>query len=599
MKRIIYVYKIFLLVVLLMTSCNKDILELKPLDEFSDAVVWNDPALTEAFINRIYPSLGQPYQYVMNSSYVDESHSKKGVSNFNMALLTPDDLGGWDNDWSNSATMGWNPLYKSIRSCNLFLEKVDNLPSDNTLTDGKTLKERMTGEVHFLRAYLYYYLTSFYGGVPIVTETFQLVDDFNVPRDTYADCIKFIVDECDRAASLLPVEQSGDNKGRATKGAALALKSRVLLYAASDLHNTNVFPGYSDPELLGYTDGNRTARWQAAKDAARAVIDMGIYGLYKADPSPVDSVAQNIVELFLSMGHEEDIFFRSYSILSTPNQAGLYNSSNGYFGWGGNNPLGDLVDDYEMMDGTKFDWNNPAHAAEPYKNRDPRFYATILYEGAKWKPRTTGVAGIESQGVLRVGTWEKWDSNENKIVYEFGVDTRKSAIQSEKGTFTGYNLRKFMDPAVDAHLEPDDIPWRFFRYGEILLNYAEACIELGEDAEARTYINMIRKRAGMPDVTGSGDALRNRYRNERRIEMAFEEQRFFDVRRWVIGPDAYQPAHGVDVIYELNPDQTTATVPTIAPMVFDNRAWNDKAYFFPIMRDEMNKNNLLVQNPGY
>lgn len=582
-----------------MTSCNKEILELKPLGEFSDKDVWNDPVLAEAFINSIYPSLGQPYQYIMNSSYVDESHSKKGVANFNLSLITPDDLGGWVSNYSNSGTMRWNPLYKSIRSCNLFLEKADDIPFDDTSADGKTLKERMTGEVHFLRAYLYYYLTSYYGGVPIITKTFQLTDNFNVPRNTYADCIKFIVEECDLAASLLPVEQSGDNKGRATKGAALALKSRVLLYAASDLHNTNVFPGYSNPELLGYIDGNRTARWQAAKDAAKAVIDMGIYGLYKANPSPEDSIAQNINELFLSKAHQEDIFYRSYSILSSPNRIGLYNSSNGYFGWGGNNPLGNLVDDYEMIDGTRFDWNNPEHASEPYKNRDPRFYATILYEGAKWKTRTTDAVGIDPIGVLRVGTWEKWDGNENKIIYEFGVDTRKSSIQSEKGTFTGYNLRKFMDPAVDAHLEPDDIPWRFFRYGEILLNYAEACIELGEDAEALTYINMIRKRAGMPDVTESGEALRQRYRNERRIEMAFEEQRFFDVRRWVIGPDAYGPPQGVDVIYELKSDNTTATDPTITPMVFDSRAWNDKAYFFPIMRDEMNKNDQLVQNPGY
>lgn len=588
---------LLLITLLFATSCDKEILELKPLSEFSDADVWKDPALAQTFINGIYPGLGQPYQFVMNSSYVDESHSKKGVANFNLSLINPDHLGGWDNDYSSS--MGWNSLYKSIRACNLFFEKVDNLPFDDADSDSKAQKDRMTGEVHFLRAYFYYYLTSLYGGVPIVTETFQLTDDFSVPRNSYADCIKFISDECDLAASSLPLEHTGDNKGRATKGAALALKSRVLLYAASDLHNTTVFPEYNHPELLGYQEGGRTERWTAARDAAKAVIDLGVYSLYKATPSPDDSVAQNISDLFLSMGNEEDIFLRYYSILSVPNRMGLYNSSNGYFGWGGNNPLGNLVDDYEMINGDRFDWNNPAHAAAPYKDRDPRFYATILYEGAKWKPRTADAAGNDPLGVLRVGTWERWDETADKMVQEFGVDTRKSSIQSEKGTFTGYNIRKFIDPAVDAHLEPDDVPWRFIRYGEILLNYAEACIELGQDGEARTYINHLRRRAGMPDVTESGDALRNRYRNERRIEMAFEEQRFFDVRRWVIGPDAYQPPRGVNVVYELNPDRTTATVPTITPMVFDNRGWNDKAYFFPIMRDEMNKNGLLEQNPGY
>jgi len=122
---------------------------------------------------------------------------------------------------------------------------------------------------------------------------------------------------------------------------------------------------------------------------------------------------------------------------------------------------------------------------------------------------------------------------------------------------------------------------------------------LGQDDEARTYLNMIRKRAGMPDVSESGVALRDRYRNERRIEMAIEDQRFFDVRRWVIGPQAYKAAYAVDVVYKLLPDHTTATVPTITPKVHNSYAWIDKSYFFPIMRDEMNKNDLLIQNPDY
>src|SRR5690606_32929317 len=116
---------------------------------------------------------------------------------------------------------------------------------------------------------------------------------------------------------------------------------------------------------------------------------------------------------------------------------------------------------------------------------------------------------------------------------------------------------------VNQQFEPQTVPWRYFRYTEILLNYAEACIELGEDAEARKYINMIRKRAGMPPVTESGDELRTRYRNERRIELSLEDRRFYDVKRWVIGPEAYHPVHGVKVVYELQPDHTTATTPTI------------------------------------
>lgn len=145
----------------------------------------------------------------------------------------------------------------------------------------------------------------------------------------------------------------------------------------------------------------------------------------------------------------------------------------------------------------------------------------------------------------------------------------------------------------------DDLTWRFIRYSEIILNYAEACIGLGEEAEARTYINMIRKKAAMPDVMDAGAALSARYRNERRIELVYENHRFFDVRRWMIGPEAYHPMHGVKVVYKLHPDHTTATIPDITPVEITSGKWDNKAYFLPIARSEMNKNDKLVQNPGY
>ena len=185
------------------------------------------------------------------------------------------------------------------------------------------------------------------------------------------------------------------------------------------------------------------------------------------------------------------------------------------------------------------------------------------------------------------------------MVKIFGLDSRNGPIEPFNGGYTGYYLRKFIDPSVAGQYSGQNVPWRYFRYGEILLNYAEACIALGEDGEAQSYINMIRKRAGMPDITESGEALRDRYRHERRIELAMEENRFYDVRRWVLGPEAYVSATGVNVLYKLNPDKTTATIPTIMPIVIQERSWLDKAYFFPIMRDEMNKNDKLIQNPGY
>ncbi len=207
---------------------------------------------------------------------------------------------------------------------------------------------------------------------------------------------------------------------------------------------------------------------------------------------------------------------------------------------------------------------------------------------------------LDPIGVIQVGHWEKWNAQTNSMYEVWGLDTRKGPNSPFEGGYTGYYIRKYFDPAVDAQFFVPDVPWRYFRYAEILLNYAEACIGLGQDAEARTYINMIRKRAGMPDITDSGTALLDRYRNERRIEMAIEDQRFYDVRRWVIGPQAYVAAYKVDVVYKIDTGtHITASLPTITPAVHVTYGWIDKAYFLPILRTEMNKNPKLIQNPGY
>jgi hypothetical protein len=590
MRNLLYKFKIVLLAVLIMTSCNDDFLETKPLDQFAAEDIWGDPALTEAFINKIYRDI--PVGLMSTAGSVDESRSRSQAGfEINNSLITPD----------NSGYGSWNSAYASIRTCNIFLEKAEEINFGESLIDGKTQKDRMVGEVVFLRAWNYFNLTSYLGGVPIITKVYGLNDEFSVPRNSYAECMKFIVDECDKAAGLLPEVHSGVNDGRATKGAALALKSRALLYAASDLHNpeknTIATAGFSNPELLGYTSGDAAARWKAAKDAAKEVMDLGLYNLYKADPAPGDSTAKNYAELFLSNKSEEDILVRYFAASISKGINGWGWAPNGWYGNGGVGAINELVEDYEMADGSRFDRNNPAHALEPYKNRDPRFYASILHEGAVYRPRPVDLRAIDPLGAAQFGTWHKWEDNE--LVKVYGLDSRNSIANSWNANNCRATMRKFLDPAIDIEAGHQDLTWRYFRYAEILLNYAEACIELGEDAEARTYINMIRKRAGMPDVTESGDALRQRYRNERRIEMVYEDQRFFDVRRWLAGPDAYHAVHGVDIIYELNPDKTTATIPTITPVQLMTGAWLDKLYFFPISRGEMNKNDLLIQNPGY
>ncbi|RYZ17918.1 MAG: RagB/SusD family nutrient uptake outer membrane protein, partial [Sphingobacteriales bacterium] len=356
------------------------------------------------------------------------------------------------------------------------------------------------------------------------------------------------------------------------------------------------------PELIGYPSGPRPARWQLAKAAAKAVLDATKgYKLDLTAPEPDTSVAtKNYISMAMGGGSKapgvdaaaaSEIIFGRYFIAAKgegARQTGLNNGPNGYNNWAGNTPIQQLVDDYEMMDGTKFDWNNTAHAAAPYKGRDPRFYASILYDGAKWKPRSgsSDPANEVQTGQYQVGAG-----------FIPGLDTRQSSIENWNGSWTGYYVRKFIDPnpALNDNKDRQDIPWPFFRYTEMVLNYVEACIELGEDAEARTWLNKIRFRSGMPAITESGDALRQRYRNERRIELAYEEHRFHDARRWMIAPTTLgRKTVYVQVRGTLKPGQTAPnpyrrdetkynyTYTPIEDNSLENRKWLDKMYFLPI-----------------
>lgn len=592
MKSFKYI-SIFLVIVIFSSCTDTNILNTKPETEFTSSDIWNDPALAEAYVNRIYDEI--PWGVARNAGNVDESRSRSNAGyNVNNALITAD----------NSGFGNWGGNYSSIRKTNKFLANIDNIDFGDAESDGIPLKNRMTGEIHFLRAYFYFNLVSYFGGVPIITEVYELNDDeYKVPRDSFADVIDFIVDDLNKAANLLPEINSGSNNGRASKGVALALKSRVLLYAASDLYNPEengtITGGYSKPELLGYVDGDPTTRWEAARDAAKEVIDMGIYNLYKPNPSSAAEATQNYGELFTSQKSPEDIFVRYRSNSLNEGYDGWAIAPNGWYGNAGVGAISELVDDYRMADGSKFDRNNPAHVSEPYNNRDPRLAASILYEGNEYRPRPDDLVKYDPAGVGQFGTWERWDSENNEMYREYGLDTRNSIANPWNGNRTGATMLKFLDKSVDIEQADQDLTWRYIRYSEILLNYAEACIELGQEAEAVKYLNMIRERANMPDITVSGEALKEEYRNERRIELVYENKRFFDVRRWMIGPQAYHDVHGVNIVYELQGDNTTAETPTITRIKIMDGKWDDKMYFFPINRDEMNRNDKLIQNPGY
>jgi hypothetical protein len=588
------------------TSCNTDFLEKQPLDQFSETAVWNDPALVETFVNNIYYGVPHGFFGIMLSSATDESMAVWDFesSNVTKSQITPSYLGLWDeNFWTGGRFKGmsWANAYKNIRAANLFFEKIADVPFDN-----EEDRKNLMGQVHFLRAFMYHNLAHLYGGVPIITEAYGLKDEFDVPRESYENVIKFIVEDLDKAAELLPLVQGGADRGRATKGAALALKSRTLLYSASDLyHNQAAWAGgYSHPELIGYVNADRTARWQAARDAAKAVIDLGVYSLYNGNPDPVE----NYREIFLKKETSEDIYVQFFIQRSDQGwdnyHPGLYNGPNGFHNWGGNTPLGQLVDEYEMANGNEFSWNNPEHKANPYQNRDPRFYASILYEGAQWRQRPADVKEKDPQGIIQAG----YIQNTDGTVVVNGLDTRKSPIEDWNGSYTGYYLRKFMDPTVDAQYFRQEAPWRYIRYAEILLNYAEALMNLGQEEEAKQYLNMVRERAGMPDITATGQELVEEYRNERQVELAYEDHRYFDVRRWMVAPNTFGNAQGVKITYKpaggatattSYQDVASTTKPTYEVITVQDRAWDPRAYFLPIKLDEMNRNDQLIQNPLY
>jgi len=579
------------LVLLGVPACN-GVLDLTPTDQLSDAAVFADPKLTQAFLNDMYRGMGHGLYEIMLASVSDETHfiHDYHTSEIVTSIITSSYRAALDDP--RFSHFNWSSNFSRIRQTNIFLSHIDATTFD------AAWKQRMKGEAYFLRAYFYHNLMRMYGGVPLITKVYGLNEDYKVARNSFKETVDFIVANADSAVALLPTSYTGADVGRATKGAALALKARVLLYAASDLYNVNpsanAFTGYTTPQ-------DRTALWRAAKNAAQAVMDLGSYGLFRPTPASSQEAAQNYADLFLQKTSQEAIMSRFF--LTTRDDGAYPNRDdgpNGYHTWGGNTPIQNLVDDYRMADGSKFDWNNPAHAAAPYQNRDPRFYGSILHDGAPWRARPTDVKNLDPAGTIQ--TFRQLKLSDGSVVA--GLDTRDSPVENWNGAYSGYYIRKFIDPSLNAQFTRQEVPWIFFRYAEVLLNYAEASIELNELGDAVNVLNQIRLRAGMPPFSaGLGQAaLRDEYRNERRVEMVFEEQRFFDVRRWMIAPAVLSKvAGGINIFVEGTSSTDRSTWKNYRYVIdtIQARAWDNKLYFMPIHINEMNRNGLLTQNPGY
>jgi hypothetical protein len=529
------------------SSCTKDVLNKAPASSYTDDAVWKSSNLISDFVDNTYRIMptGYTYRSLKLATLTDEIYRRGGGNNVvNAGNITPSAL-GMLNFWVSPNGYSYWPV---ITKCNIFFQNIEAAPVE------ESLKNRMIGEMKFLRAYAYFNLVSFFGGVPIITNSFNLTDDFNVPRNTYEECMNFVITQFDSAAALLPLTYAAKDLGRLTKGAALAAKSRALLYMASPLNNPS----------------NSKEKWQAAADAAKAVVDLNLYSLFPNYKN------QFLVE---NSYNSEAIWTRPYNYSVSPEgtylELQLY--PNGYSGFGQVAPYQNMVDAFEMISG-KLPKDDPAYDPQnPYVNRDPRFYATILYDGAPFKGR------------------------EVETFVPGGLDSREGPISSWNATETGYYVRKFIEESITdpSQTNQGNQSWIFFRYAEILLNYAEAEYFLGDEATCQQYLNIVRSRptVNMPPVTDGGADLLTRIQRERQIELCFEDHRYFDVRRWKIAPAVLNVAPlRMDIVKNLTTGKKTYTVNPMGNFTF---GFTDKNYLLPIPQSEIDKNPLLVQNPGY
>ena len=607
-----------LLTLVFITGCNDDFVNTQPLNEVSETAVWQDAALASAAVTNIYRGFGNGgFDEQMLASLTDESmftHPGRGITTITEARSNPADPG-----WING-TLSWSNMFSYIRAANVAIENLTEPGFDNS----SGVADQLKGEAIFMRAYYYQQLLRYFGAFPIIDRSYGLGEEsYEIARNTWEECVNFIVKDCDDAAVLL--SGTSEVPGRASVAAAYALKSRVLTYAASDLHDiptasakSTVISGFSNPELLGYTSGDRKARWQAVKAASEQVLQIKSGNMLNlTGPVSHEEGITNYMNNSLSRnGGEDELIMARYFISSKREgggRQGLFNGPNGYNNWAGNTPISLLVDDYEMMDGSDFDWEDPEIAANPYEGRDARFYATFLYDGAQWKPRSSANQAKDPLGQIQTGQYEVVDNDGNKVTH-FGLDTRNSPIEDWNGSYTGYYIRKFIEPDpsfVDQNTW-QEIPWPVLRVTEVVFNLAEALIELGEEDEARSWINKIRYRVGQPAITASGAELKAALRHEKRVEMAYEEQRYHDARRWMIAEETLgRKANGINIVgtlksgksvslYRYDPESYNYTYKVIEmDEGKENRLWLDKMYYLPISRDEINRNSLLVQNPGY
>lgn len=560
-------YKLILLVLItvsFLSACKKDFLERTPGVALSEEAVFADPILSAQFADKAYTYLVDDYVRFdthrgASSQASDEAVS--GTANSSIRYLNQ----GLFHDHSdrvaaiNDIRDIWSRSYAGIRQANVMITKMPIVP-----WTGVQDPARIKGEMHFIRAFLYFELIKRFGGVPLIDRAFEVNENLDIPRNTYQECLIFILADL-AAAESLPLDYDNANYGRATLGAARALKSRVLLYAASKLNN----------------EADDKAKWASAAQAAKDVMDMNLYAL-QSTYSDILNVASSPEYIMMKIrGPRINSDNKIVDFSQSPGSGAISGSMN---------PTQNHVDLYEMKNGKAItDPTSEYNPQAPYANRDPRLGFNVLYNDQTWQGRKLEMWYTETTNAngQKVTTYSR-DWNATNPIY----------------TATRYYCRKYWpEPYIRNVTGTALLNYVYFRYAEILLNYAEAQNEaVGPDASVYNAINEIRSRAevAMPNLPlGLNQTeMRARIRNERAVELAFEDHRWYDIMRWKAGPAIVaQPVYGMNILKNANGSFTYNRV--LLPNTYQ-KVFLDHMHRYPIPRTEINKsNNILLQNPGW
>jgi hypothetical protein len=578
MKNIITIAFICGIIFSLSVSCQKGIgefLDKAPGIDVTEDTIFSSKTQIETFVAGTYLwGLHSPYAYndARNSGVyigdmsVDCDEGKAGATWLGGGQWPIGSIISNNSNGDGRQSVRWN----AIRRCNILIERIESVSNIE-----QSYKDQVKGEALFIRALNYFEMLKRYGGIPKVDKRFLLTDSLFVKRSTIAESFNFIVKDCDNSALLLPPSYVSTLRGRATKGAALALKAKALLYAASPIFNAAnpYLDAGTNNSLICY--GNYDInRWQKAADAAQAVLD------WASGSGCVLVTNQGVTKNYKFVWEKPD---NSEIILAEKAYAALgwwvypwraITPTNIVSGWGGRSVPMNFVKLYEKIDGTSQNWNMVSGGNDlnqKYAELDPRFAQTIAYNGTYWSAEHPIVQTFA--GGLHVNTC-------------FGGAWVHKAIPSALGLVTGTSQI------------PNGI---LFRLGEVYLTLAEALNEAqGPVAAAYNAVNTIRARSGMPNLQLglSKEQFRTRIRNERSIELAYEDQRFYDIRRWLIAEnDGVMKGN----FYGIKIAKIAGTTPqeySYSPYVFEVRSFTPKMYLHPWPINEVNK-GYIIQNPGY